>query len=62
MRSIDMAELFKSGVVHTKLWIVDGVHAYIGSANMDYRSLTQALSHAVISYEETTTRTPNGIL
>ena len=57
-----MAELFKSGVVHTKLWIVDGVHAYIGSANMDYRSLTQALSHAVISYEETTTRTPNGIL
>ncbi|KAG8550820.1 hypothetical protein GDO81_019608 [Engystomops pustulosus] len=30
-----------SGVLHTKFWVVDGKHIYIGSANMDWRSLTQ---------------------
>ena len=45
VRSVDFTELLKSGVLHTKLWIVDGIHAYVGSANMDYRSLTQALIH-----------------
>ncbi|XP_066505357.1 5'-3' exonuclease PLD3 isoform X2 [Hoplias malabaricus] len=29
------------GIVHTKLWVVDKKHMYIGSANMDWRSLTQ---------------------
>ncbi|XP_069749972.1 5'-3' exonuclease PLD3 isoform X2 [Narcine bancroftii] len=29
------------GIVHTKLWVVDGLHLYLGSANMDWRSLTQ---------------------
>ena len=29
------------GLLHTKLWIVDGKHFYVGSANMDWRSLTQ---------------------
>ena len=43
VRSINFTELFGSGVLHTKLWIVDGTRAYVGSANMDYRSLTQAL-------------------
>jgi len=46
VRSINFAELLKAGVLHTKLWIVDGLHAYVGSANMDYRSLTQALTDA----------------
>jgi len=44
VRSINFAELLKSGVLHTKLWIVDGIHAYVGSANMDYRSLTQVMT------------------
>ncbi|XP_040262193.1 5'-3' exonuclease PLD3 [Bufo bufo] len=30
-----------NGVLHTKFWVVDGKHLYIGSANMDWRSLTQ---------------------
>ncbi|XP_069799598.1 5'-3' exonuclease PLD3 [Dendropsophus ebraccatus] len=30
-----------NGVLHTKFWVVDGKHMYIGSANMDWRSLTQ---------------------
>jgi len=45
VRSINFTELLQSGVLHTKLWIVDGRHTYVGSANMDYRSLTQAPSH-----------------
>jgi len=41
VRSINFTELFQAGILHTKMWIVDGKHAYVGSANMDYRSLTQ---------------------
>lgn len=29
------------GVLHSKFWVVDGQHVYVGSANMDWRSLTQ---------------------
>lgn len=29
------------GIVHTKLWVVDQKHLYVGSANMDWRSLSQ---------------------
>lgn len=41
VRSVDFPRLMGAGVLHTKLWIVDGQHIYIGSANMDWRSLTQ---------------------
>ncbi|KAM9377587.1 5'-3' exonuclease PLD3 isoform 2-T2 [Pholidichthys leucotaenia] len=29
------------GIIHTKLWVVDQKHFYLGSANMDWRSLSQ---------------------
>ncbi|XP_022361177.1 phospholipase D4 isoform X3 [Enhydra lutris kenyoni] len=29
------------GVLHSKFWVVDGRHVYLGSANMDWRALTQ---------------------
>ncbi|XP_030075375.1 phospholipase D3 isoform X2 [Microcaecilia unicolor] len=38
------------GVLHTKLWIVDKKHIYIGSANMDWRSLTQMKELGVVLY------------
>lgn len=41
VRSLDFSRLIGGGVLHTKLWIVDGKHVYIGSANMDWRALTQ---------------------
>lgn len=41
VRSVDFTRLFGAGVLHTKLWVVDGKHVYVGSANMDWRSLTQ---------------------
>lgn len=41
VRSLNFAKLLGGGVLHTKLWLVDRKHVYIGSANMDWRSLTQ---------------------
>lgn len=29
------------GVLHSKFWVVDSKHVFIGSANMDWRALTQ---------------------
>ncbi|NXE71696.1 PLD3 Phospholipase, partial [Calcarius ornatus] len=40
VRTVDLPRL-TGGVLHTKFWLVDGVHLYIGSANMDWRALTQ---------------------
>ncbi|NXB57683.1 PLD3 Phospholipase, partial [Struthidea cinerea] len=40
VRAVDLPRL-TGGVLHTKFWLVDGAHLYIGSANMDWRSLTQ---------------------
>jgi phospholipase D3/4 len=41
LRSINFTSLQGSGILHTKLWLVDGEHFYVGSANTDWRSLTQ---------------------
>lgn len=30
-----------NGVLHAKFWIVDSRHVYIGSANMDWKSLSE---------------------
>uniref|UniRef100_A0A8C8RU04 PLD phosphodiesterase domain-containing protein n=1 Tax=Pelusios castaneus TaxID=367368 RepID=A0A8C8RU04_9SAUR len=43
-------ERLTGGIVHTKFWVVDGKHVYIGSANMDWRSLTQVKELGVVLY------------
>ena len=45
VQNLNVSDLMGSGVLHTKLWVVDSRHFYLGSANMDWRSLTQ-VSHA----------------
>ena len=40
-RSVNFTKLMGAGVLHTKLWIIDHQHFYVGSANMDWRSLTE---------------------
>ncbi|XP_052005545.1 5'-3' exonuclease PLD3-like [Xyrauchen texanus] len=40
VRGVDL-QSFTGGILHTKLWVVDKKHMYVGSANMDWRSLTQ---------------------
>lgn len=41
VRTLDFNRLIGTGILHTKLWVVDGKHFFVGSANMDWRSLTQ---------------------
>ncbi|XP_072345510.1 5'-3' exonuclease PLD3-like [Scyliorhinus torazame] len=47
VRLVRLANL-TGGIVHTKLWVVDGRHVYVGSANMDWRSLTQVKELGVV--------------
>lgn len=49
IRTVNMRAL-TSGVLHTKFWIVDKKHIYIGSANMDWRSLTQVKELGAVVY------------
>lgn len=46
--TVDFPKYLGGGVLHTKLWIVDGKHFYLGSANMDWRSLTQVKELGVL--------------
>ncbi|VDK78049.1 unnamed protein product [Litomosoides sigmodontis] len=49
VRSLDIPKLMgDNGVLHTKFWIVDYRHVYIGSANMDWKSLTEVKELGVV--------------
>ncbi|XP_058244276.1 5'-3' exonuclease PLD3 isoform X1 [Hemibagrus wyckioides] len=50
VRDVNMREL-TTGVLHTKFWVVDKKHIYIGSANMDWRSLTQVKELGAVVYD-----------
>ncbi|XP_057204101.1 5'-3' exonuclease PLD3 isoform X1 [Triplophysa rosa] len=50
VRMVNMRGL-TTGVLHTKFWIVDKKHIYIGSANMDWRSLTQVKELGAVVYD-----------
>lgn len=41
VRVLNLDRLIGAGIIHTKMWLVDNMHFYLGSANMDWRSLTQ---------------------
>ena len=45
VRSLNFQKLVGGGVLHTKFWIVDRKHVYVGSANMDWRSLAEVRHH-----------------
>lgn len=40
--------LFTRGGLHSSFWIVDRKHIYIGSADMDWRSLSKVKAHISI--------------
>ncbi|XP_063238049.1 5'-3' exonuclease PLD3-like isoform X2 [Bacillus rossius redtenbacheri] len=50
VRSLNFPRLLGGGVLHTKFWIVDDRHLYVGSANMDWRSLTQVKELGAVVY------------
>jgi phospholipase D3/4 len=42
IHSVDMGAWYGgSGIMHQKIWIFDARHLYLGSANMDWKSITQ---------------------
>lgn len=41
VRSLNFTAFLGAGILHTKAWLVDKQHFYIGSANLDWRALTQ---------------------
>ncbi|XP_078133289.1 5'-3' exonuclease PLD4 isoform X1 [Sander vitreus] len=49
VRKVNFGHLTK-GVLHSKFWIVDRKHVFIGSANMDWRALTQVKELGVVIY------------
>lgn len=49
VREVDFGRL-TNGVLHSKFWIVDRKHFFIGSANMDWRALTQVKELGVAIY------------
>uniref|UniRef100_A0A665UWX0 Phospholipase D family member 4 n=2 Tax=Echeneis naucrates TaxID=173247 RepID=A0A665UWX0_ECHNA len=49
VRRVNFGRLMK-GVLHSKFWIVDRKHVFIGSANMDWRALTQVKEVGVVIY------------
>ncbi|XP_061251533.1 5'-3' exonuclease PLD4 isoform X2 [Bos javanicus] len=49
VRHVPMGKL-TGGVLHSKFWVVDGRHIYVGSANMDWRSLTQVKELGAVIY------------
>ncbi|XP_061733593.1 5'-3' exonuclease PLD3 [Nerophis ophidion] len=49
IKTVNMKRL-TTGVLHTKFWVVDKKHIYIGSANMDWRSLTQVKELGAVVY------------
>ncbi|KAK7471518.1 hypothetical protein BaRGS_00035857 [Batillaria attramentaria] len=48
VRTLNFTNLLGKGILHTKFWVVDGRHFYIGSANLDWRSLTQVKELGVL--------------
>ncbi|XP_041979993.1 5'-3' exonuclease PLD3-like isoform X2 [Aricia agestis] len=50
VRSLNFSKLLGGGVLHTKFWLVDRAHFYIGSANMDWRSLNQVKELGLVAY------------
>ncbi|KAF0312745.1 Phospholipase D3 [Amphibalanus amphitrite] len=41
VRYLDFDRLVGAGILHTKMWVIDSKHFFVGSANTDWRSLTQ---------------------
>ena len=45
---INMEDWYGSGIMHQKLWIFDGKSVYLGSANMDWKSLSQVKEIGIV--------------
>ncbi|CAD5232320.1 unnamed protein product [Bursaphelenchus xylophilus] len=48
VRSLNFTALVGAGILHTKFWIIDDRDLYLGSANHDWRALTQVKEMGVL--------------
>jgi phosphatidylserine/phosphatidylglycerophosphate/cardiolipin synthase-like enzyme len=49
IHSVEMGKWYGGGgIMHQKVWIVDQRHLYVGSANMDWKSITQVKEMGVV--------------
>ncbi|KAK3702797.1 hypothetical protein RRG08_042780, partial [Elysia crispata] len=48
VRTPDFERLMHGGILHTKMWVADNAHVYIGSGNFDWRSYTQVKETGVL--------------
>nr|BAN21362.1 conserved hypothetical protein [Riptortus pedestris] len=48
VRNLNMARLVGSGILHTKMWLVDRKMVYVGSANLDWRALSHVKELGVL--------------
>jgi phospholipase D3/4 len=48
VRRVEMEDWFGFGIMHQKIWVFDGHAVYIGSANMDWKSLTQVKEIGIV--------------
>lgn len=51
VKTIDFDKLGISGIFHTKMMVADGVNFYVGSANSDWRSLTQVKEMGIAGFD-----------
>ena len=51
VQHLNFSNFGDSGILHTKIIIVDSKHMYMGSANMDWRSLTQVKELGLIAID-----------
>lgn len=49
IRQIDMEDWYGAGIMHQKIWIFDQKSIYIGSANMDWKSISQVKELGVVT-------------
>uniref|UniRef100_H3DJA7 Phospholipase D family member 4 n=1 Tax=Tetraodon nigroviridis TaxID=99883 RepID=H3DJA7_TETNG len=49
VRKVNFGRL-TGGILHSKFWIIDKKHLFVGSANMDWRALTQVKELGVVIY------------
>ena len=48
VRRVDLEGWYGSGIMHQKIWVVDGAAVYVGSANTDWRSLSQVKELGIV--------------
>ncbi len=48
VRQISMNDWYGGGIMHQKIWVFDACHVYVGSANMDWKSIMQVKEMGVV--------------